>query len=216
MVVKENKIRINELMGLYHGLGSKLYVLLRNIVLPVEKIEEYLPSKGRIIDVGCGFGSYDIYFALRSPKRDIIGYELNERRVKEARNASKGIKNIKFEVKNLEEDSSLKDCDAICFFDILHHIPWDSQKKVLNESYKRLKRGGILIIKDIDKKPKWKYYFNFLHDKIMTRNDRLYFSYKEDVLSLVKALNFKVLKGPEYLKVGFLNPYSHYILIVKK
>ncbi|MBE7560743.1 methyltransferase [bacterium] len=56
----------------------------------LERIEAHLPTNGRILDVGCGFGLFDLYFALTSPQREIIRVDINRRRLAVARQAAAG------------------------------------------------------------------------------------------------------------------------------
>ena len=37
----------------------------------LDEIGQYLPRGGRILDFGCGFGLFSLYFALRSPTCDL-------------------------------------------------------------------------------------------------------------------------------------------------
>ena len=200
----------------YPTTASKMYVLLRYALLPFKCIEPYLPKKGLIIDLGSGYGSYDIYFALREPKRKIIGLELIKSRVKIAKQASKGIRNVKFKSQDFTKDSKIKYADAICMFDLLHHIPYPTQGALLRECFKKLKKNGLLIIKDIAEKPRWKFLYNYLHDKIMTKNDSLYFLKMGELMQKLNDAKFKVVQGPIAMKTYPLNPIPHCIIICKK
>lgn len=200
----------------YPTTTSKIYVLLRYILLPFVCIEPYLPKKGFIINLGSGYGSYDIYFALKEPKRKILGLELVKKRVNVAKQAAKGIKNINFKLQDFTKYYKLEYADAICMIDLLHHIPSFTQKVILKECFKKLKKNGILIIKDVAEKPRWKFLYNYLHDKIMTKNDKLYFLKMKEFKQELKDIKFKVTRGPILIKTHPLNPIPHFIMICKK
>lgn len=209
-------MKISKVISKYPSKVSRLYVRLRLILFPFENIDKYIPKKGKMIDVGCGHGIYSLLLANKEKTRNILGYELNPRRVKEANKAAKGIKNIKFYVRDLTKDTALQNCDCIYMIDLLHHIPFNTQKDLLVECYNKLKKGGLLVIKDISDKPKWKYYYNILHDKIMTLNEKLYFKKTKDQKNLLKNIGFKIIEGPKLLKTGKLNPFPHYVIVCKK
>ncbi|MBI2559304.1 class I SAM-dependent methyltransferase [Candidatus Woesearchaeota archaeon] len=200
----------------YPTIKSKIYVLLRYVLLPFKCIEPYLPKRGFIVDLGSGYGSYDIYFALREPKRKIIGLELIKSRVKIAKQASKGIRNVKFKPQDFTKDSEIKSADAICMLDFLHHVPYRTQDAVLSECFKKLRKNGVLIIKDIAEKPRWKFLYNYVHDKIMTKNDKLYFLRTGELTQKLNNIRFKVVHGPLIMKTYPLNPIPHYIIICRK
>lgn len=200
----------------YPTIKSKTYVLLRYILLPFKCIEPYLPKKGFIVDLGSGYGSYDIYFALRESKRKIVGLELIKSRVNIAKQASKGIKNVNFKPQDFTKDSKIKSADAICMLDFIHHIPYPTQEVILRECFKKLKKNGLLIIKDIAEKPRWKFLHNYIHDKIMTKNDKLYFLKMGELMQKLNDIKFKVVQCPIIIKTYPLNPIPHYIIICKK
>ena len=195
----------------YPSFLSRLYVYIRLKLLPLENIEEVIPKKGLIIDVGCGFGLSSLYFALNSEERKIIGLELDRKRVNIARKACFGLINVFFEVQDFVKDYKMRNADCIVMIDLLHHLPFEIQEKVMQECFKRLSENGLLIIKDIDKKPFLKYCWNYIHDKIMTKNGRLYFRKIEDFEKILETIGFKVEK--KELRHLF---YPHVLLVCKK
>lgn len=209
------KVNLLSIMKRYNSFLIKLYLLIRHIQSPLDMIEKFIPKKGRIADLGCGFGSFDIYLAIKSKDRELIGFELEKNRVNIAKKASLGLNNIKFEQRDFTKNTGLNQYDTILMFDLLHHIPTDTQKKLIQESKKKLKKKGILIIKDVDTKPLWKYYYSYFQDKIMTKNDKLYFINKDKMISLLKKEKFKI-KQIKILKTWLLNPIPHIIYVCEK
>ena len=69
-----------QIINLYPFLWPKIYVFFRTIILPIDKIEKLLPTKGLILDVGCGYGLTSIFFA-KNKKRQIIGSEIDKNRI---------------------------------------------------------------------------------------------------------------------------------------
>ena len=56
----------------YHNLIIKSYCYVRFLIMNMrilEEIEQYLPKTGRVLDVGCGFGLFSLYFAGCVKKR---------------------------------------------------------------------------------------------------------------------------------------------------
>jgi SAM-dependent methyltransferase len=98
-----------------------------------------LPAKGKILEVGCGTGSFLI--GLRERGYDCTGLELNEAAVKVC--VQKGLTVYKelLETHLLQHSSQY---DAICSFQVLEHV-YDV-KSFLNGSLSCLKPGGKLVI----------------------------------------------------------------------
>lgn len=65
----------------------KVRFLIMNLRI-LEEIEQYLPRDGRVLDVGCGFGLFSLYFASCAPKRSLVSFDINARRIGVARRSS--------------------------------------------------------------------------------------------------------------------------------
>src|SRR3989344_7137228 len=165
----------DEIENLYDFLGPKerLYIKLRWRLCPFFLIERFLPSRGKIIDVGCGYGLLANLISLNK-NRDVYGFDLNAKRISIAKKTTGNRKNIHFELKNVK-DLKLGSCDAIVMSDFLHHIPYKEQEALIKQAAGKLKKKGIIIIQDIGKKPLWKYLFASNLDLILNCFPRLYY-----------------------------------------
>ena len=70
--------------------------------------------------------------------------------------------------------------DAVTMIDVVYHIPPEARAASLKNA-ERLRPGGFLIIKDIDKTPRAKYLWNYVHDLLMTRFQRCAYRPKRDM-----------------------------------
>lgn len=200
----------NEIVKRCPTWGLKVYTSLRLLILPIKKIDEIVPKSGTITDYGCGFGIVSCYLGLSSKNRKIIGIELNAERIKKARLIGKDIKNIKFEVRDASK-IRIKKSDVHLLVDVVHHIPYDNQVFLLNSIIKSIRKNDLIIIKDIDKKPFLKYLWNYMHDKIMTLNDKIYFRNHEWFESFFRERKMKteIIRCDNFF-------YSHFIIIARK
>ena len=194
----------------YPSLRTKLYVFLRSVVLLVEEVEKYIPREGLIYDIGCGYGLTSLYFALSSAKRKIRGIDIDEKRIDVA-NDSISRHNLCFEVKNLITNRSINPCDCILMYDLLHHIPSDSQYKLLLACKEKLKQKGILLIKEIDNTHKIKLFITYILDMIVTKNPKFYYNSAKEMIHLLKSIGFDV----RYKRLYSIWPYPHYLLICR-
>lgn len=190
--------------------GLKLYAYLRFLILPINKIDEIVPKSGTITDYGCGFGIISCYLGLSSKNRKITGIEYNSERVIKAGLVCKDIKNVKFEAGNASK-IRIKKSDAHLLVDVIHHMPYNGQVFLLNGIIKSMGKNDLIIIKDIGKKPFLKYLWNYVHDKIMTMNDKLYFRDQNWFKSFFEERKMKT----EIIRCDNLF-YSHFIITAKK
>ncbi len=208
------KPTLSSIISLYNPLITKIYVFLRQIEFPLDALDRYLPKKGRIIDLGCGVGCTDIYLALKEKELRILGIELDAGRVRVARKASERIENLRFETGDITRQEVLPACDVILLVDVLHHIPRKAHYPLIDKCYASLPKGGMLIVKDIDTRPRWKFWYNYLQDKVMTLNGRLNFITPMDMVGLLARAGFMV--ETHKLKTWDLNPIPHRIYICRK
>lgn len=191
---KELKIgRIpREIGNLYSKLGQgiSLYAKLRWRLCPYEKIERYVPQKGKIIDIGCGYGLFSNLLALKSPKREAIGIDWSEKRIRAAKRTI-NTQNLKFYRKNINE-MRLNNCDSIVMLDVLHHLPSKVQRNLLLKIFSGLKEGGSLIIQDVDKKPFWKYLIVKSIDTLVNLGRPICYCFPQQLCGLLRQIGFKV------------------------
>lgn len=199
------------LISLYPLFWPRFYVWLRLKILPLSQIEEYIPQKSSVLDVGCGYGFSTIYFALRSSARQVKGIELDLGRIQIAEIASRDIKNVSFQSDNLANQQR-QHYQTIVMIDLLHHLSTMEKSKLLQQSFQLLPSNGLLLIKDIDTKPLPKYLWNYLHDLVMTKFDRLDFYGSDKMTDFIKSFGFKVTKQLP-IRNYF---YPHYLYVCKK
>ena len=169
---------------------DKAYLHARWRLCPFLLIDKCLPQKGKIVDVGSGYGLLGHVIA-RNQNRKVYGIDLSKKRVDIARRSINGKKNLFFERKNVK-DLKLGDCDGIVMSDFLHHISFKDQENLIRQARGKLKNGGILAIQDIDKKPKWKYAFAAGLDLILNGFPYLYYRRKENIKTMLERNGFQV------------------------
>jgi len=193
-------------------LSVRLYLKLRSFIIPFDLIEKYVPKKGNIVDIGCGYGIFANYLALKSSSRNVVGIDLVKKRISMANDIFGHLENLNFICSNIT-NTKLPKTDVITAIDVLHHIPTEElQNKLLKSCYSVLNDGGKLILKDLDTKPRWKYLFNFIHDYLMTKGEPVLYQNQNNVKNLLKNAGFKL---EEIIKIKNY-PYAHTLYISEK
>src|SRR5882672_5794907 len=73
------------------------FAILRQRFL--DEIGQYLPASGTVLDIGCGFGLFSLYYAATSAGRLVRGVDVDRRRIGMARRAAArlGLDNVVYE-----------------------------------------------------------------------------------------------------------------------
>jgi len=176
--------------------------------LPVSKIETLLPKTGSILDVGCGYGFTSIFFAIQNKNRQIFASEIDHKKIILAKKVSLSIPNLFFETSDLIKKNK-STFDTIIAIDLLHHISQTQKNIFLKDSFSKLKPNGLLIIKDINTRPLFKYIWNYIHDLLMTKFSKLYFIPSKQLENILFKNNFKIIKKGRYKNLFY--PHIFYV-----
>lgn len=160
-------------LGLYSSLSflDRVSILARLIFCArpiIRVLEQHLPKRGLILDLGCGYGFISHLVSAECPDIAFIGIDASSRRIRVAKKGADHRKNMEFRVADISEVQFPR-CDAVMLIDILSMIPYETQEQILVQCYEKLCNGGILVVKDTCKSPYWKYAYVYMEDLIKIR-----------------------------------------------
>ena len=100
----------------------------------------------KILDIGCSFGWFEKY-AVENGCKEIIGIDTNEKDLSNAKNQIKD-KNVKFLKRSVLDlsDFDKNYFDIVAMWEVLEHIPKNTEEKVFQEIARVLKHGGRLFL----------------------------------------------------------------------
>lgn len=200
-----------KIQNLYSGLGwTSYFTAIRFWTGAFEELEKNLPKKGRILDLGCGYGIFSNYIGLCSPQREIVGYEIDKKKLKFA---NRGLVNVSF----LQDDVTkikLPRSDAIVIADVLHHLKsYQKQDDLVKKCHQSLKKKGFLLISEVDSRPFWKLILGRITDFILYPKGAVYYRYSPEMMILLKKY-FNVDKIKMITPKN--NPFPHVIYQCQK
>ncbi|HOK55968.1 MAG TPA: class I SAM-dependent methyltransferase [bacterium] len=173
------------------------------------KLKNFIPEKGKILDIGCGVGILMKMFEEK--KYEVIGYEISKFAINFCKeNNLKVFDNFNFPEKSF---------DIITMMDVIAHVK--NPLFYFEKSKKLLKEGGILIIKT----PLHSNYMFFLaklfsftpkSKSILHIPAQIYHFNKKSIFEIAKMKNFKVEKVfimKEFInrKFSILNVWKFFI-----
>lgn len=141
-VLMRNYLYFNPALEWYVRIKTRL----EDNYLPIHRL---LPEKGKILDLGCGYGMMSFMLRLLSPEREITGIDFDEKKITVAKASPLCTPGIQF----IHADITTFDFgqyDAILLTDVLHYLPLEKQQLVLDQCLSALRPGGLLIVRDGD------------------------------------------------------------------
>jgi 2-polyprenyl-3-methyl-5-hydroxy-6-metoxy-1,4-benzoquinol methylase len=177
----------------------------------LDEIGQYLPEEGPVLDIGCGFGLFSLYYASTGPRRLLRGLDVNPRRVALARRAAArlGLDNVVYETGDARDFKGDGEVSAAYMLDIVHHVPPASVPPLLRALRRALTPGGRLLVKDVDTHPAPKRWFTWLLDRAMAPATPVHYW---SAGALTQALGDAGFVVRRHLMVDLL-PYPHVLYV---
>jgi 2-polyprenyl-3-methyl-5-hydroxy-6-metoxy-1,4-benzoquinol methylase len=189
------------------------FSILRPKILSV--MDLLLTDEGRILDVGCGFGLFAAYFGQTQPRRRIVGVDPSARRIGIARDVAGklGLHEHAFVVGDVRDAALEGPFDAAYVLDVMHHLPTDDQRRVLERLRSLLAPGGMLLLKDITTEPRSGLLFTAALDRLMVGpREPLAYRHHREWGAMLTDLGFKV----RMVRVPDVLPYPHVVIAATK
>lgn len=190
----------------------KIFLFIRWIFSPYGELEKHIPANCRIVDIGCGHGIFANYLSLVLT-RNVLGVDISKKRIRSAKNSIKNRANISFQLCDAAK-FNIPRCDLITMVDFLHHLPSGLQEDIIKNSFEALSNNGIILIKEVDMRPKIKYYYNCIVDFLagvfhITEGSTCHYRSSENFKWLLTKAGFK---NARIIHISKIDPAPHVII----
>jgi 2-polyprenyl-3-methyl-5-hydroxy-6-metoxy-1,4-benzoquinol methylase len=186
----------------------------RHHIYPLKDLLELVPLNCKLLDVGCGQGSFLKAVAVNRSPLQLGGIEISESLIRSARKELAFLQRSTVHLKTYDGatlPSEISEYTIISLIDVLHHIPKSRQQPFLLALFKTMKRGAHFLLKDIDAGRPLLCQANRLHDFVLGAGGGQEQS-KEAVDQLLKATGFRVVSSGERRILW----YPHYWFLAVK
>ena len=148
------------------GLRARLHRRLRLRFGGYRDLAEHLPARGRIVDLGCGWGLFAHVLVEASSERRVVAVDHAAHRVAALRASASG---LPIEVHEAALESfELPPVDGIVLLDVLHYFDEMTQGEILVRCLRALHPGGVLLLRDPDPSAWFRFRLTRLHERIAT------------------------------------------------
>jgi trans-aconitate methyltransferase len=187
-------------------------------VCPLPAIAAHAPQQGVIVDLGCGHGLFTQLLARQSATRDVIGVDLDADKIALAQRLE--LPNLRFVAGDIAT-IELPPASAVTILDVFYLIPYDVQERLLSVCAEKLAPGGVIVLKEMAERPRWKVWLNWLEETLAVRvlritesdgSGKFYFRPRAEWQALFEKLRFAVETIP--LDHGYYHP--HVVFVARK
>ncbi len=166
-----NRATLFRIPRLYLGASwrERLHMTVRVLLCPLERLAPFVPPAGLIVDLGCGHGLFTHALAMEEPQRRLVGVEPDGAKLTVARTSVTPGGRVRFVRGDALHNPVAGPCRAVLIVDVAYLLTAEEQEQVLRDSFARLGPGGVLLLKTVDVRPRWKIALNRLEEWLAVR-----------------------------------------------
>jgi 2-polyprenyl-3-methyl-5-hydroxy-6-metoxy-1,4-benzoquinol methylase len=161
-----------------------------------------------VFDIGCGCGLL-LALALRSGKEiEALGLDISEGALSMAAAMKQnGLTAEESERLRLHHSTGIGDWpettfDMVSLIDVMHHVRLDWRRPILDAAIARVKPGGILLYKDMCRRPRWRAVLNWCQDLVVSRQWIHYIPVSQ-VEDVARCAGLVELRSETIYRLGF-------------
>ena len=163
----------------------------RPYISPFEQMIKAVPPGSRVLDIGCGGGLFLGLLARTGRIQRGLGIDTSQPAIAVAQEMRARLPSghgVRFEARSAALPLPDEGYDVVSLLDVMHHIPPQAQRLVLEQALSCVEGGGLFIYKDMCARPLWRAFANRLHDLLIARQWIHY-------LPLMRAIEWAQAKG---------------------
>lgn len=199
--------------------ARRLMQRYRDRICPIGILMDQVPAGSTVLDVGCGAGLFVLCLAAAGKAEAAVGIDSNAAAVAIARRALQRLPALgidtpdRYAFLHLAADAPWPDgeFDVVSLIDVMHHVEPAGQQRFLAAAAAKVAPGGILLYKDVCRRPRWRAWANSLHDLIVARQWSHYVPV-EDVEAWAGQEGLETLDRQCYSRLV----YGHEMLVMRK
>ena len=143
------------------------HVWIRRWSFPFKQLLALMPRRGKLLDVGCGFGYLLSLVAEQNPRRRLIGCDISEAKIQVAKRLLGNYHQIRLYSGGV--DLPMIKAQVITLIDVLYLLNDADKERLIRKLLGRLEKKGKLLIAIVPKEVSWRYWSAWVQEWIMVR-----------------------------------------------
>lgn len=201
----------------YRGapLGARAFVAARYVVAPLGPLAAELHGRtGRVLSLGSGLCMLERYLAELEPGLTFEGIDLDQTKVDLLAATHARSPRVSLDHGDATEFHRPGRYDVVLVCDAFHHFPPERHAVVAAAVAEALVPGGVVVVKDLDTGPAWKFHWNRIHDRLVAGPEPITCRSPADMAALLADAGLVVERAER--TEHRLTPYSHYLVRARK
>lgn len=195
--------------------GGRAFVVARIAIAPLAVLgEETRDLRGRLLSLGCGIAIVERYLAETNECLEIEGVDIDPGKVELINRTAARSPRVSLRLGDVRELDEPPVYDVVLVCDLLHHLAADEHRPLARAIEHCLRPGGVCLIKDLDRRPRWKYHWNRVHDRIVAGPEPIVCRSPDETADLFAAAGL-VPERVERTDRPW-TPYAHYLVRLRK
>jgi SAM-dependent methyltransferase len=188
--------------------AARFHVLGRFLSCPFLRVLDYLPTGGRLLDLGAGHGIF-AHLALAAGAREAVAVEPDSRKVFHIP------REPRLRVVNGYHSSIRGRFDAVSILDVLYRLPREDWDPLLGWARERLAPGGVFLLKEIDPGHRAKALWNRAQERGadllgLTLGEAFSYETRDEIRDRLARAGFA---GFEAVEIGAGYPHAHVLYV---
>jgi len=140
-------------------------------ICPFAALLAHVPPGARVLEAGCGAGSFLLQAAARGDGVTGLGFDADPAAIAMAQRVASraALTGVTFEQRAVADGWPAGQWDVVALIDLLHHVAPAQREATVRAAAAGVAPGGRLLYKDMCRSPRWRALMNWLHDLVAAR-----------------------------------------------
>lgn len=192
----------------HYPMRHRVHMLVRFLTCPFTRTIDDIPLGARVLEIGAGHSLY-ARLITEERAREVIAVDPDLRKSLLPSSSPKIRKVAGY------DDCIVGQFDAAVIYDVIYRMPLEVRRAIFARVFRRLRPGGLFVIKDMDGGHRWKLKWARLQESLSDRflhisiGEGLIFQTRDEVEAMLRETGFRDFRA-RAIDRGYPHPHMIY------